>query len=72
MAFNIAYKKSVHRDLKKISKSEAKKVVNQLEKELSKKADQYFVKILSSLPLQVAVQPLRLNRIMFFHQSGAL
>ena len=43
MAFDIAYKKSVHRDLKKISKSEAQKVVNQLEKELSKKADKYPV-----------------------------
>ena len=43
MVFNIIYKKSVHRDLKKISKSEARKVVNQLEKELSKKADKYPV-----------------------------
>ena len=43
MAFNITYKKSVHRDLKKISKSEVKRVVDQLERELSKKADKYPV-----------------------------
>ena len=43
MAFNITYKKSVHRDLKKISKSEAKRIVDQLERELSKKADKYPV-----------------------------
>ena len=43
MVFNITYKKSVHRDLKKISKPEAQKVVNQIEKELSKKADRYPV-----------------------------
>ncbi len=43
MAFNITYKKSIHRDLRKIGKSEAKKVVDQLEKELSKKADKYPV-----------------------------
>ena len=43
MAFNITYKKSVHRDLRKISKSEAKRIVGQLEKELSKKADKYPV-----------------------------
>ena len=41
MAFNITYKKSVHRDLKKIAKSEVKKVMDQLEKELSKNADKY-------------------------------
>jgi mRNA interferase RelE/StbE len=43
LAFNITYKKSVHRDLKKISKSEAKRIVDQLERELSKKADKYPV-----------------------------
>jgi len=43
LAFKITYKKSVYRDLKKISKSEAKRIVEQLEKELSKKADKFPV-----------------------------
>ena len=43
MAYNIVYKKSVHRDLKKISKTEAIKVIDQLEKDLSKKPDSYPV-----------------------------
>ena len=39
MAYNIVYKKSVQRDLKKLSKAEARRVLNQIEEELPKKAD---------------------------------
>jgi len=39
LAFNIVYKKSVHRDLKKLSKSEADRILDQIEKELSKKPE---------------------------------
>jgi len=43
LAFNVVYKKSVYRDLKKLSKSEAKRVVDKIEKELSQNADKYPV-----------------------------
>ena len=43
MAYNIVYKKSVQRDLKKLSKAEARRVLNQVEEELSRKADTYPV-----------------------------
>lgn len=43
MAYNIVYKKSVHRDLKKINKTKAIKIIDQLEKALSKKPDLYPV-----------------------------
>ena len=43
MAFNVVYKKSVHRDLKKLSKPEARRVIEQLEKDLSKKPETYPV-----------------------------
>lgn len=43
MAYNIVYKKSVHRDLKKIKKTEASKIIDQLEKDLSNKPDSYPV-----------------------------
>ncbi len=43
MAFNVVYKKSIHRDLKKLSKAEARRVIEQLEKDLSKKAETYPV-----------------------------
>jgi len=43
LAYNIVYKKSVQRDLKKFSKAEARRVLNQVEEELSKKADTYPV-----------------------------
>ena len=43
MAYRILYKKSVQRDLKKLGNVEAKKVILNLEKELSKKADSYPV-----------------------------
>lgn len=39
MAYNVVYKKSVHRDLKKLSKEEARRILEQLEKDLSEKAD---------------------------------
>ncbi len=41
MAYNIVYKKSVQRDLKKLSKAEAHRILNQVEEELSKKAETY-------------------------------
>ena len=41
MAFNIVYKKSVQRDLSKLSKAEARKILASLEKDLSEKADSY-------------------------------
>lgn len=41
MAYNIVYKKSVSRDLKRLSKEEARRILSQLEKDLSKKADSY-------------------------------
>jgi len=43
LAYNITYKKSVHRDLKKLSKEEAGRILNRIEEELSKKADTYPV-----------------------------
>ena len=39
MAYNIIYKKSVHRDLKKLSKPEAKRILDLIEKELIKKPE---------------------------------
>jgi mRNA interferase RelE/StbE len=41
LAYNILYKKSVQRDLKKLSKAEAHRVLNHIEEELSKNADTY-------------------------------
>lgn len=43
MAYNIVYKKSVQRDLKKLSKAEAHRILNQVEEKLSKNADTYPV-----------------------------
>ena len=43
MAYNIVYKRSVYRDLKKLSKAEAGRIIDQIEGELSKKADTYPV-----------------------------
>ena len=43
MADNITYKSSVRRDLKKLSKEEAVRVLDQIDEELSKKADAYPV-----------------------------
>ena len=41
MAYNILYKKSVQRDLKRLGKAEARRILDLLEKELSKKPDAY-------------------------------
>lgn len=41
MAYSIVYKKSVERDLKGIAKAEARKIINRIEKELSRKAASY-------------------------------
>jgi mRNA interferase RelE/StbE len=43
LAYNIIYKKSVRRDLKKFSKAEASRILDQIEEELTKKADAYPV-----------------------------
>ena len=43
MAYNIVYKKSLQRDLKKLSKEEADRILNDIEQELSKNADTYPV-----------------------------
>lgn len=43
MAYNVVYKKSVRRDLKKLSKTTARRVIKQLEKGLSKKPETYPV-----------------------------
>ncbi|MCK9230892.1 MAG: type II toxin-antitoxin system RelE/ParE family toxin [Syntrophales bacterium] len=39
MAYNVIYKKSVHRDLKKLSKPEVKRILDLIEKELSKQPE---------------------------------
>jgi mRNA interferase RelE/StbE len=39
LAYNIVYKKSVARDLKRLSRAEALRVLNQTEKDLPKEAD---------------------------------
>ena len=39
MAYNIAYKKSIARDLKKLSKPEAKRILDLIEKELIKQPE---------------------------------
>jgi mRNA interferase RelE/StbE len=43
LVYNITYKKSVERDLKKLPKSEAGRVLGQIDKDLSKKATDYPV-----------------------------
>ena len=43
MAYSITYKNSVQRDLKKLSKVEAARILNQIEGELSKKPETYPV-----------------------------
>lgn len=43
MGYNIVYKTSVQRDLKKLSKTEAHRILNQIEQELSKHAETYPV-----------------------------
>lgn len=39
MAYNIVYKKSVYRDIKKLSKTEAKRILDLIETELIKKPE---------------------------------
>lgn len=41
MAYNISYKSSVKRDLKKLSKADAARVLDQLERELGKNPLEY-------------------------------
>ncbi|MBW7908120.1 MAG: type II toxin-antitoxin system RelE/ParE family toxin [Kiritimatiellae bacterium] len=41
MAYNISYKSSVKRDLKKLNKADAKRVLDQLERDLSKNPLEY-------------------------------
>jgi len=41
LAYNILFKKSVQRDLKRLGKTEARRILDQLEKELSKKPEAY-------------------------------
>ena len=43
MAFNIRYKKTVERDLKRLDKTEAGKILDKIEEELSQRADAYPV-----------------------------
>jgi mRNA interferase RelE/StbE len=39
LAYNITYKKSIQRDLKQLSKSEAKRILDRIEQELVKDPD---------------------------------
>ena len=41
MAYNITYKKSVEKDLSRLGRSEARRILNKIEKELSARADNY-------------------------------
>ncbi len=43
MAYNVVYKKSVQRDLKKLSKAEISRILDQIEQELTKKPESYPV-----------------------------
>ncbi|MCI0468468.1 MAG: type II toxin-antitoxin system mRNA interferase toxin, RelE/StbE family, partial [Nitrospirae bacterium] len=43
MAYNVVYKKSVSRDLKKLPKAETERILDQIEDELSKKPEAYPV-----------------------------
>jgi addiction module RelE/StbE family toxin len=43
LVYNIGYKQSVERDLKKLPKAEARRVLDKIEEELSEKADAYSV-----------------------------
>jgi len=43
LAYNIGYKKSVERDLKKLPKAEARRILDQIGEELPEKADAYPV-----------------------------
>ena len=41
MAFNINYKKSVERDLSRLDKTEARRILNKIEEELSERAQSF-------------------------------
>jgi mRNA interferase RelE/StbE len=43
LAYNVVYKKSVHRDLKKLSKSEVGRILDQIEQDLTKKPGSFPV-----------------------------
>jgi mRNA interferase RelE/StbE len=43
LAYSVAYKKSVQRDLKKLPRSEVRRVLDQIEEEISKNAEGYPV-----------------------------
>jgi len=43
LAYNVVYKKSVHRDLKKLSKAEVSRILDKIEQELTKKPESYPV-----------------------------
>jgi mRNA interferase RelE/StbE len=43
LAYNVVYKKSVHRDLKKLSKAEVSRILDQIEQELTKNPESYPV-----------------------------
>ena len=43
MAYNVVYKSSVQRDLKKLPRAEAHRILTQIEEELSKNGDAYPV-----------------------------
>ena len=43
MTYNVVYKKSVLRDLKKLSKAEASRILDQIEQELTKKPESFHV-----------------------------
>lgn len=41
MAYNVVFKKSVHRDLKKLSKAEVIQILDQIEQELTKNPESF-------------------------------
>ena len=43
MAFNINYKKSIERDLSRLDKAEARRILDKIEKELSERAQSFPV-----------------------------
>jgi mRNA interferase RelE/StbE len=43
LTYNVVYKKSVHRDLKKLSKAEVSRIFDQIEQELTNKPESYPV-----------------------------
>lgn len=43
MAFNITYKKSVIRDISRLDKKEARRIIDKIEKDLSEQAESYPV-----------------------------